>query len=210
MVSAFAVLAALAIAMTVIFAIGILALIRVSRGRDIRAPDSPLERLFLDLVQEAVPYTRLQAKVEQVYSFGKADPMRDGRALVFRATIGWRLGYLAGLVFVIFFCSRIEADPATAGQTPAFIHGMGAMALVSCGVYLWWFRLRIDGNDLTCTTGTLRTRRFDLALLDEVRKTKDGYRMRFSDGAMVTLPQFLEGRDVLLGVLIRTLERNGR
>ena len=184
-------------------AFAIYRLIQGEEGRDIRKKDGLLKRIGLEAIDFASPVGNPRANMETVFAFGKKQPLRTGNVTVFQATKGWRYGYIAVVAFLIYLCTQTEVGPL-------FYYVIGGGTLLWCGIYMWRFRLEIDGSRMICTTPTLRTKEFDLALLDSVRETQDGYKLRFADGRKVTVPQFLEGHGFFKKMMIQTLEINGR
>ena len=189
-----------------IIGLSVLSLVRKLRGmdgRDIRKKDNLAVRIGKEAFDLALPAGNPRADMATVFAFGKKQPQRSEGVTTFRATSGWRYGFLAVSAFLVYLCTQIE-------QGPLIYYIVGGGGLIWCGIYMWVFRLEIDGSDMVCTTPLFQVRHFDLALLKTVRETQDGYKLRFEDGRKVTVPQFLEGHGFFKKMMIETLEINSR
>lgn len=173
-----------------------------ARGRDIRKEDGLAVRIGKEAFDLALPMGNPQADMMTVFSFGKKQPERVDSVTVFRATSGWRYGFIVVTAFLVYLCTQME-------QGPLIHYLVIGGGLLWCGIYMWRFRLEIDGKDMVCTTHTLQIKHFDLNLLKSIRYTQDGYKLRFTDGRRLTVPQFLEGHDHFKRKMIETLEING-
>ena len=178
-------------------------LIKSSRGRDIRKKDNLAVRIGKEAFDFALPMGNPQADMATVFAFGKKQPQRIDDTMIFRATTGWRYGFIAVTAFLMYLSTQLEAGPL-------IYYIVGGGGLLWCGIYMWVFRLEISGTQMVCTKGNLTAGHYDLALLHSVRDTKDGYKLRFSDGQRLTVPQFLEGHGVLRKLMIEALDANGR
>ncbi|WP_299296205.1 hypothetical protein [uncultured Tateyamaria sp.] len=177
--------------------------------RDIRKGESLIFRLIKAGIETFSPVGNPEDNIATIFSVGRSLPQQEGDAIVFRATAGWRYGYLALMPFVIGFAIYLELSSGLSGQTPLDMYLLIAGMLVWCGVYMWKFRLVVDGVDMTCTSGLLMQRRFDLSRMTSAKNTRDGYKLYFDDGRRIGIPRFLEGHDLLKAFLIEQLEDNG-
>ena len=185
------------------FAIGIHA------PRDIREEKSLSQRIFMAAFGVLSPVGNPEENLGTIFALGRKDARTEGTATVFRATAGWRYGYLVLMPFLVAFVVHLETSTSIAGQTPAVYYLAMAGFLAWVGVYMWRFRLAIDGIDMTCTTTMMMTRHYDLSRLVRAENTRDGYTLYFDDKRKVAIPRFLEGHDLLKDFLIGQLEDNG-
>ncbi|WP_299684700.1 hypothetical protein [uncultured Tateyamaria sp.] len=177
--------------------------------RDIREEKGLFQRIFIAVFGVLSPVGNPEENLGTIFALGRKDARTEGTATVFRAAAGWRYGYLILMPFLIAFAIHLELGSNVAGQTPVGMYLLIGGLLIWCGVYMWRFRLVIDGIDMSCTTGTLMTKHFDLTELIRAQTTRDGYQLTFEDGRKISIPRFLEGHDLLRDFLIGQLEDNG-
>ena len=177
--------------------------------RDIREEESLTKRVAMAGFGVLLPVGNPQENLATIFAFGRKDGRSEGSATVFQATAGWRYGFLLVLPLLAWFTVYIESQTDIGGQTPYNFYLLVAAGLLYTGVYIWRFRLVIDGIDMTCTTNFLMTRHFDLTQLIRAETKQDGYTLYFADGRKIAIPRFLEGHDLLRDFLIGQLEDNG-
>ena len=207
----------LIIAVMVIFWVGIWFATRKLREfvggihapRDIREEKSLSQRIFMAGFGVLSPVGNPEENLGTIFSVGRKDARTEGTATVFRAAAGWRYGFLILVPLLVAYVFHLETQTDFAGQTSPLFYASILATFVWMAVYIWRFRLAIDGLDMTCTTGTLMTKHFDLDQLIRAENTRDGYKLYFEDGRKVSIPRFLEGHDLLKDFLIGQLEDNG-
>ena len=177
--------------------------------RDIREEESLIKRIAVACYGALSPVGNPQDNLATIFKFGRKDARTEGTASVFQATAGWRFGFLLVLPLLGWFTVYIESQTDIGGQTPYMFYLLVSAGLFYTGVYIWRFRLVIDGIDMTCTTNLLMTRHFDLTKLVRAETKQDGYTLHFEDGRKIAIPRFLEGHDLLRDFLIGQLEDNG-
>jgi len=177
--------------------------------RDIRKEESLIFRVIKAGIETFSPVGNPEGNIATIFSVGRSMPRQEGSAIVFRATSGWRYGYLALMPFVIAFAIYFELSTGMSGQTPFEMYLLIGGFLIWGGFYMWRFRLTVDGIDMTCTTAWLTQRSFDLTRMTGAKNTRNGYRLYFDDGRNIAVPRFLEGHDLLKAFLIEQLEDNG-
>lgn len=177
--------------------------------RDIREEESLAKRVAVAGFGVLSPVGNPQDNLATIFKFGRKDARTEGTASVFRATAGWRYGFLLVLPLLAWFTVYIESQTDIGGQTPYNFYLLIALGLAYTGVYIWRFRLVIDGIDMTCTSNLLMTRQFDLSKLVRAQTKQDGYTLYFEDGRKIAIPRFVEGHDLLKDFLIGQLEDNG-
>ena len=177
--------------------------------RDIREEKTLAQRIFMAAFGVLSPVGNPEENLSTIFSVGRKDARTEGTATVFRAAAGWRYGFLILVPFLIAFVIHLETQTDFAGQTSPLFYAGIMIAFIWMAIYIWRFRLAIDGLDMTCTTGTLMTRHFDLDTLIRVETTRDGYALYFENGRKLAIPRFLEGHDLLKDFLIGQLEDNG-
>ena len=177
--------------------------------RDIRDGETLVQRVVKAGIGVLSPVGNPQDNLATIFAFGRKDGRTEGSSVVFQATVGWRYGFILALPLLMWFAYYIEDQTDLGGQTPYAFYALIMAGLIYTGVYIWRFRLVIDGIDMTCTTGTLMTRHFDLTQLVRAETKQDGYTLHFADGRKIAVPRFLEGHDLLIDFLIGQLEDNG-
>ncbi|WP_415922486.1 hypothetical protein [Tateyamaria sp. SN6-1] len=177
--------------------------------RDIREEESLTKRIAMAGYGVLSPVGNPQDNLATIFKFGRKDARTEGSAAVFQSTAGWRYGFLLVLPLLAWFTVYIESQTDVGGQTPYSFYALVAAGLLYTGVYIWRFRLVIDGIDMTCTNTFLMTRHFDLTKLIRARTKQDGYTLYFEDGRKIAVPRFIEGHDLLRDFLIGQLEDNG-
>ena len=177
--------------------------------RDIREEESLTKRVALAGFGVLSPMGNPQENLATVFKFGRKDGRTDGSATVFQATAGWRYGFILVVPLLAWFAVYIESQTNLGGQTPYMFYLMIAGVMLYTGVYIWRFRLVIDGIDMTCTSHLLMTRHFDLTKLTRAETKQDGYTLYFENTRKIAIPRFLEGHDLLRDFLIGQLEDNG-
>lgn len=180
-----------------------------SAPRDIREEQSLAHRILMAAFGVLSPVGNPHENLATIFAFGRKDARSEGTATVFRATIGWRYGFLIASPFLMLLAVYIETQTDLGGQTPMAFYLLILGTLIYTAFYIWRFRLAIDGIDMTCTTGTLMTRHYDLTQLVRAEITKDGFKLYFADGRKIAVPRFIEGHDLLRDFMIGQLEDNG-
>lgn len=183
---------------------------RLLGPRDIRADHQIWDRLLNTLVGFWSPVGNPEEAMTKVFSMGRKDPQHIGFTTVFRATIGWRFGYLVVVAAVVAFSVHLELTDDMAGQTPVMYYLLLGGFLIWGGVYMWLFRVEIKDDDLSCTHFSLFQRHFDLADLTGAKKTRDGYQLRFTGWRKISVPLFIEGHDTFKAIIIARLDKNER
>ncbi|MEL6562949.1 MAG: hypothetical protein AAGK30_13655 [Pseudomonadota bacterium] len=177
--------------------------------RDIREEQTLLQRIVMAAFGVLSPVGNPSENLATIFAFGSKDARSEGTATVFRAAAGWRYGFLLVSPGMMALAVYIEGQTDLGGQTPMAFYLLILAVLIYTAIYIWRFRLSIDGIDMTCTTGSMMTRRFDLTQLIRAETTKDGYKLYFADGRKIAIPRFLEGHDLLRDFMIGQLEDNG-
>ena len=177
--------------------------------RDIREEKTLGQRIFMAAFGVLSPVGNPEENLGTIFSVGRKDARTEGTATVFRTTAGWRYGFPVLVPFLIAFVFYLETQTDFAGQTSPLFYAAILAAFVWMMVYIWRFRLSIDGLDMTCTNGLLMSRHFDLDKLTRAETTRDGFTLYFSDGRKIAIPRFIEGHDLLRDFVIGELEANG-
>jgi len=177
--------------------------------RDIREEKPLAQRIFMAAFGVLSPVGNPEENLGTIFAAGRKDARTEGTATVFRTAAGWRYGFPILVPFLIAFVIHLETQTDFAGQTSPLFYAGIAVAFVWMAVYIWRFRLAIDGLDMTCTAHTLMTRHFDLGTWIRAETTRDGFTLYFEDGRKVAIPRFIEGHDLLKDFLIGQLEDNG-
>ncbi|MEM6760879.1 MAG: hypothetical protein AAF601_15505 [Pseudomonadota bacterium] len=176
-------------------------------GQDIRSSDGVLTRMSNAAIGIASPVGNPTDNLSTIFAFGRKQPKQEGHTTVFRAPVGWKYGFCAVVGFLVYFCFHFERTANA--PTPWDMYVIGAAMLGYMAAYIWRFRVTIDGTQLTAMNFFFATFRYDLTLMLGARRTKDGYKLYFSDGRVARLPLFIEGHDVLIQFLSEELEANG-
>ncbi len=183
---------------------------KLTGPHDIREDRTMLMRLLNALVGFWSPIGNPEEAIGNVFSVGRKTPQQVDDTLVFRATVGWRYGYLALIPFVIGFIVYLETGTHLAGQTPAIYYLIMVGFLIWAGAYMWIFRLEIDVDDMSCTSALLTQRQFDLWDLTAAKTTRDGYTLYFTKNRKISVPRFIEGHDAFKALIIARLDTNGQ
>lgn len=174
-------------------------------GRDIRKP-KPLGKRLVEFGLGFTSAGNPAANVDTIYSAGHKEPLRDGKTFVFRAKIGWRLAYPVFWAFVLYLLLR-DGIPSVIDLLSFMVLSAGAVGL---GLYVWSFRIEVEGHELRSMDVFFRMNRFDLARLDRVDDFDDSYVLHFEGGRRAPIPRYVKGHDALRGLLPGSLDINGR
>lgn len=178
-------------------------------GRDIREGEPLLSRVANAAVGFLSPVGNPHDNLSTIFARGRSMPRQVGSAIEFRATSGWRYGFIGCAIFLLVFCINLELTTELSGQTPMDMYLL-IVGIMAYGIaYVWRFRLAVDGVDLSVMNGLFMTRHFELTELTGVRRTREGYKMYFADRRSISVPFFVEGHDMLRDFLIGQLEDNG-
>ncbi|MFL4469425.1 hypothetical protein ACERZ8_05890 [Tateyamaria armeniaca] len=183
---------------------------RLIGPRDIRTDRTMWDRLLNTLIGFWSPVGNPEEAIGNVFAVGRKTPQTIGSTQVFRATVGWRYGYIALMPLLVAFVAYLELFTEFAGQTPVHYYLMMLAFLIWGGIYIWTFRLEIDQDEMSCTTAMLVQREFDLWDLTSAKTTRDGFTLHFAGRSRISVPRFIEGHDTFKALIIERLDINAR